>query len=149
VLLATVVALAVAWGIGRALGMSVYAPLNELALDTLATAPAVLLFPLVLWATRFFTPGERRKLAGAARRLTGRPAAQVAADGAEPAGALAVAAGAAAGAGAAGMAPAEPCDHACVDELSEDDLAAEEEELEMEQEADIDLTEGPTTSTMA
>ncbi|MEI6450040.1 MAG: oligosaccharide flippase family protein [Actinomycetes bacterium] len=149
VLLATVVALAVAWGIGRALGMSVYAPLNELALDTLATAPAVLLFPLVLWATRFFTPGERRKLAGAARRLTGRPAAQVTAAGAAgSAGALAVAAGTAADAGAAGMAPAEPCDHACVDELSEDDLAAEDEELEMEQEADIDLTEGPTGTTI-
>ena len=78
VLLATVVALAVAWGIGRALGESVYSPLNELALKTLATAPAVLLFPLALWATRYFTPGERRKLAGAARRLTGRPAARVA-----------------------------------------------------------------------
>jgi O-antigen/teichoic acid export membrane protein len=132
VLLATVLALGAAWGLGSALGLSVYAPLNELALDTLATAPAVLLFPLVLWATRFFTPGERQKLGGAARRLTGRPAAAV--DVAGPAGALAAA--------------AEPCDHACVDALSEDDLAAEDEELEMEQEADIDLTEGPTTTTI-
>ena len=30
----------------------------------------------------------------------------------------------------------------------EDDLAAEDEELEMEQEADIDLTEGPTGTTI-
>ena len=147
VLLAAVLALAAAWGLGAALGESVYSPLNELALDTLATAPAVLLFPLVLWATRYFTPGERQRLGGAVRRLTGRQvAAQVAAAGTgQSVSARAVSAGPSSGAAAA----AEPCDRACVDELSEDDVAAEDEELEMEQEADIDLTEGPTTTTVA
>jgi len=129
VLLATVVALAVAWGLGRALGLSVYSPLDELVLKTLATAPAVLLFPLVLWATHYFTPGERQRLGSAARRLTGRPAAQVAAAG-----------------GAAVSAQPDAGDRTT--RLSADDVEAEEEELEMEKEADIDFMEGPSTTTI-
>jgi O-antigen/teichoic acid export membrane protein len=122
------------WAIGWAVGLGVAIPLPDLILRELAVTPAVLLFPLVLWAGRFFTPSERRRLASLGRRLTGRRAQEPA-----PAGAAVLAAGPAAAAITAG-AEAGACDHACEEELSADDLAAEAEETELE--AEVDIAEG-------
>jgi hypothetical protein len=131
---ATALTLVVAWAIGRAVGLAVDVPLSDLIVDELAVTPALLLFPLVLWAGRFFTPSERRRLAGAGRRLTGRRAPAPALAGAAAAGAVATAA-------VPGTAAATaPCDHACAEELSEDDLEAEAEETELE--AEVDIAEG-------
>ncbi len=131
---ATAVTLVVAWAIGRAVGLAVDVPLSDLIVRELAVTPALLLFPLVLWAGRFFTPSERRRLAGAGRRLTGRRAPAPALAGAGAAGAVATDA-------VAGTAAATaPCDHACDEELSEDDLEAEAEETELE--AEVDIAEG-------
>ena len=67
--------LAAAWGVGRALGQDVYMPYDELVLTTLAQVPTLLLFPLVLFATRFFTPGERERIGdGRCGRGRGAPA---------------------------------------------------------------------------
>ena len=122
------------WAIGWASGLAVDLPLGRLVARELLVTPALLLFPLVLWAGRFFTPAERQRLTKVAGRLTGRRAAAAAG----PGGALAAAA-----AGAAGGAPtgtAARCDHACADSLAEDDLEAEEEETEIE--AEVDIAEG-------
>jgi O-antigen/teichoic acid export membrane protein len=127
---ATALTLGAGWAIGLALGVSVHQALGDLILGELAMTPALLVFPLVLWAGRFFTPSERRRLAGASRRLTGRPA---------PAPALAGAA-AAGPALTATAAVAAPCGHAGEDELSEDDVEAEAEETELE--AEVDIAEG-------
>jgi O-antigen/teichoic acid export membrane protein len=131
ILVATVLTLGAGWAIGTAAGVSVSEPLTDLVLGSLAMTPAVLVFPLVLWTGRFFTPGERQKLAGLARRLTGRRGAGPAR--AVPAAAIAGAA-AAGTTGAAGAAAAT---------LSEDDLEAEEEETEVE--VEVDLAEGGST----
>ena len=64
--------LAAAWGVGWALGQDVYMPYDQLVLTTLAQVPTLLVFPLVLFVTRFFTPGEREKLRRVLRRLRGR-----------------------------------------------------------------------------
>jgi hypothetical protein len=137
IVLAAGLTLAAAWSVGWAFGQSVYMPYGELVVSTLAQVPTLLVFPLVLFATGFFTPGERQKLAGAARRLTGREAAQVTAAGA--AGATSLAGGATIG----GAKTGDRTTH-----LSADDVEAEEEELEMEKEADIDFIEGPSTTTI-
>jgi len=128
IVLATVLTLAAAWGIARAFGQSVYMPYGELVVSSLAQVPALLVFPLVLFATGFFTPGERDKLRRAFARLAGRRAAPAAASGRPE---------------AEGEAAADRSSH-----LSADDIEAEEEELEMEKEADIDIIEGPTTTTI-
>jgi O-antigen/teichoic acid export membrane protein len=60
--LATVATLTVAWALGRAVGLSVYLPIDELAVRQLVVAPTVLVFPLLLWATRVFDTGERKAL---------------------------------------------------------------------------------------
>ena len=71
VLLATGVTLGVVWGIAWLSGEDVAMPYDELVVRTLIKTPALLLFPLVLWVTGFFEPGERRRLAGIRRRLLG------------------------------------------------------------------------------
>ena len=134
---ATTLTLGAGWGIGRAAGVQVDEPLTDLILGSLAMTPALLIYPLVLWAGRFFTPGEREKLHAFAGRFTGRrKSAPLKA--AAPAAALAT--GGSAAAAAAGEAE---CDHACEGALSEDDLEAEEEETEIE--AEVDIAEGGST----
>ncbi len=129
IVLAAGLTLAAAWGVGRAFGQSVYMPYRELVVSTLAQVPTLLVFPLVLFATGFFTPGERQRLGGVVRRLSGRQGIP------QPA---ATAAGAVAATDAGDR----------TTHLSADDIDAEEEELEMEQDADIDLIEGPNTTTI-
>ncbi len=133
IVLAAGVTLAAAWGIGRALGQDVYMPYDQLVLTTLAQVPTLVLFPLVLFVTGFFTRGEREKLSHALGRMRGRGAAV------QPA-----------MAGAAAVAPitgaAVQDDRAT--QLSADDVEAEKEELEMEKEADVDFIEGPSTTTI-
>jgi O-antigen/teichoic acid export membrane protein len=139
IVLAAGLTLAAAWGLGWALGEDVYMPWDQLTLISLAQLPTLLVFPLVLWATRFFTPGEKDGIRRALRRR-GRRAAEAAL-----AGGGAVAAGGAAGAvdTPAGGAPVDRAHH-----LTADDAQAEEEELEMENEADVDFIEGPSTTTI-
>ncbi len=71
VLLATGVTLGAVWGIAWLSGEDVGMPDDELVVRALLKTPALLLFPLVLWVTGFFEPGERRRLAGIRRRLPG------------------------------------------------------------------------------
>ncbi len=98
------------WGLASMVGLTVYLPFAEIVVRELAVAPAVLLFPLTLWALRFFTPGERRALAAGASRALHRGAP------------LAVAASA-----------AHPGDR-----LSAEDVAAETEEVELEAETRLE-----------
>ncbi len=86
--------------------------------------PALLVFPLVLWATRFFTPEESGQAAGASARLTRRSRAS------ETPGPGAVLGELVDPAGGGGR----------DDRLSDDDLRSEAEEAEVE--AQVDLTEG-------
>lgn len=136
VAIATALTLGTGWAIGRAAGVDVHEPLTDLIVGSLAMTPALLVFPLFLWATRFFTPREREKMRGYVRRLTGRHHERVkggrATDGAraEASGPVAATAAAIASAGATIM-------------LSENDLQAEKEETEVE--AEVDLTEGGST----
>ncbi|HMK91704.1 MAG TPA: oligosaccharide flippase family protein [Thermoleophilia bacterium] len=117
------------WAIGSVLGLSVYQPLGKLILSELAVTPTLLIFPLLFWATKFFTPREADRLRDIGRRLTGRGART---PGIAPVPAMA-------GAAVSGSGPLgrgrEYADH-----LSRDDLEAEEEEAEIE--AEIDITEG-------
>jgi O-antigen/teichoic acid export membrane protein len=145
-LVATVLTLGAGWAIGWAAGVSVSEPLTDLILGSLAMTPALLVFPLVLRAARFFTPGETQQLHGFARRLTGRRGAKGA--GAPAPGTAAVPAATIAGAtaGSAGAADAgaeRTADAAAVEALSEDDLEAEVEETEIE--AEVDIAEGGST----
>ena len=120
-------------------------PYDQLVLTTLAQVPTLLLFPLVLFATRFFTPGERERIGRALRRGHARRAAVPAAATAGGA-AVAGAAGGETSAAAAADSPAAPVDR--TRQLDQDDVEAEEEELEMEKEAEVDLLEGPSTTTI-
>ena len=129
---ATAATLGVGWAIGWAGGLSVSMPLDQLVVWELAMTPALLLFPLVLWGTRFFTPAERARLKRALPSRAGRRAAPAVA------GAAALATAAGAETAGAERTPAE--------QLSDDDLSAEDEETELEAEADIDLTEEGSTS---
>ena len=137
---AAALTLGAGWAIGLAAGVSVDQPLEQLILGELAMTPALLVFPLVLWAGRFFTPGEREKLRG----LTGRlPGGRARAEAAAAPGTAAVPAAAVAGAtvgGASGGVTATGAAGAGADDLSEDDLEAELEETEIE--AEVDLAEG-------
>jgi peptidoglycan biosynthesis protein MviN/MurJ (putative lipid II flippase) len=139
---ATVLTLGAGWAIGWAAGVSVSEPLTDLILGSLAMTPALLLFPLVLWAGGFFTPGEQDRLRAAARRLAGRRGQTAGAKseetpaGRQPAADAAPETAALAG-GAAGMAGA------AAESLSDDDLKAEEEETEIE--AEVDIVEGGST----
>jgi len=124
------------WAIGWASGLAVDLPLGRLVARELLVTPALLLFPLVLWAGRFFTPAERQRLTTVAGRLAGRRAVLPAT--ASPGGALAAAAAGAAGGAQTGAAAGG--DHASADSLTEDDLEAEEEDTEIE--AEVDIAEG-------
>jgi O-antigen/teichoic acid export membrane protein len=140
-LVATALTLGAGWAIGLAAGVSVSEPLTDLIVGSLAMTPALLVFPLVLWAARFFTPGERQKLHAFARRLTGRRGAKAEA---KAPGTAAVPAAALAGATAAGsLAAAQAAGAAEATALSEDDLEAEVEETEIE--AEVDIAEGGST----
>ena len=104
--------------------------------------PTLLIFPLVLFATRFFTPGERQRLGRMLHRRRGRATAEPARpQAARPR--QARRRRAAAVCVTEGGAPVDRARH-----LSADDEEAEEEELEMEKEADVDFIEGPTTTTI-
>jgi len=109
---ATALTLGAGWAIGRVAGVRVDEPLPGLILGSLAMTPALLLFPLVLWVTRFFTAPERARLARLLRRGAGRKS---------------IAATPPAGLGDPGR-------------LSADDLEAEVEETEVE--AEVDIAEG-------
>ena len=79
---ATAVALLAALGVSLLVGGGAQQPFTEMLWKQAVVAPTLLLFPLVLWLTRFFTPGERARLAA---RLTSvgrrrRPAAAAGAD---------------------------------------------------------------------
>ena len=122
-LLATGLALAGVAGVNRVTGLSVTMATDALfAATAAAAAVALLLFPLTLWATGFFTAGERAQLVVAAGRLKGRDGAAAVEPHFGAASAL------------------HPADH-----LSEDDVAAEQEELELEKVADVELAEGSQT----
>jgi O-antigen/teichoic acid export membrane protein len=114
--------LAAGWGIGRLLGETVSLPFGKLLVDEIVKAPAMLLFPLILWLTGFFTPGERAALGDWMRRLSGRGGLRLAP--------------------AIGSASAE---HPA-DTLSEDDLAAEQEGTVIEAAAKLGISEGDQTS---
>ena len=116
------VTLAAGWGVGRLLGEHVTLPFGKLLVDEVIKAPVILLFPLILWLTGFLTPGERAALGDRVRRLSGRGGLRVAP--------------------AMGAASAE---HPA-DELSEDDLAAEQEGTVIEAAAKLGISEGDRTS---
>ena len=145
VLGASALTLAVVWAIAQLTGQRADMPFDQLVARTLLATPALLVFPAVLWATRFFTPGERRRLGGPWRRLLGkRPAPQLAAAGA----------GAAALSGDAtlearrdeGLRPWRNADGS--ENLTPEEVAIEDDELESEAEADLDLTEGNIGGTL-
>ena len=144
---AAALTLGTAWAIGTAAGVSVGDSLGSLILGELAMTPALLVFPLVLWAGRFFTPEERKRLRGLPFRAGRRAAPQAAAVPAVAVAGVSVAGGGepggAAAPGAAEAAATAACDHACTDELTEDDLLAELEETEIE--AEVDIAEGGST----
>jgi O-antigen/teichoic acid export membrane protein len=68
-LAATVLSLATVGAVMQVTGLSTSMPLPGLVWRTATTLPALLVFPLVLFATGFFTPGERARLFGPFRRL--------------------------------------------------------------------------------
>jgi len=131
---ASALTLGAAWAIGWSLGVSVYQPFGSLVAGQLAMTPALLVFPLVLWVARFFTPQERKMIGRLGRRVTRRTVAPVAA--AVPA----ALAGAGVGGAIAGVAPG---DRASDEELTPDDEEAELEETEIE--AEVDIVEGGST----
>ncbi len=132
---AAALTLGAAWAIGRALGVSVYDPLGQLVLGQLAMTPALLVFPFVLWAARFWTPAESARIRRLGSRLTGRRSAAAPVTAAVPAAALA----GAASTGAASI----PDGHSASEALSEEELEAELEETEIE--AEVDISEGGST----
>jgi hypothetical protein len=144
------------WALAWATGQSVDMPLDELLVRQLAAVPLLLIFPLVLWALRFWTPGEARGLRKAAARLPGlgglAPAVADVATGAggTPAGPVAEASNVAIGADdpaavlAGAVADGAPGDDR-EDRLTADDAAAEDEETELEANAQLNVTEGGDT----
>jgi hypothetical protein len=114
--LATAVTLGAAWALAHTLGERTAMPFAALAVRELIKAPTILLFPLALWLTGYFTPGERQGLRAFAGRLT------------QPSGPVS-------GIGRASV--IHPADA-----LSDDDIAAEHEATELEAAAIPPLTEG-------
>jgi hypothetical protein len=102
----------------RLVGLQVDLPFVQVLVRELAVVPTLLLFPFTLWATRFFTPGERRAIGAGARRLLHR--------GGPPEAPL------------IGAASAE---HPA-DALSRDDVQAEQEELEIEADTRLEVSQG-------
>jgi O-antigen/teichoic acid export membrane protein len=124
--LATTLTLLLAWGLARLDGLSVSMPFNELLLRQLLSVPVLLVFPLTIWATRFFRPQEvtvlRRMAHQALHPLATRRSSRVAA---------------AAGGGAlevppAAAAPATDDDEAALADirLTEDQLVRDEKEMD-------------------
>jgi O-antigen/teichoic acid export membrane protein len=112
------VAMAAAWGMARLVGLQVDLPFVQVVVRELAVVPTLLLFPFTLWATRFLTPGERRALgAGTARLLHRRDAPE------------------------APLIGAASAEHPA-DELSCDDIEAEQEELELEADTRLEVSQG-------
>jgi len=146
VLAATAGSLAAVWAIAEATGLRADMPIGDLALRTLLVTPALALFPLVLWMTGFFTPGERQRIARLWSRLRRRPAQRTAAGPARAAGvggaAVAVEA---AGDEARGDARDERSDDG---QLSAEPEEIEDDETEAEAEAGFDLTEGNVGGTV-
>jgi len=70
--IASAATLAAGWAIGWASGLSVSLPLGQLVGRELLLTPALLVFPLVLWAGRFLTAQERQRLRGALAGLSRR-----------------------------------------------------------------------------
>jgi hypothetical protein len=89
---ATAVALLAALGVNLLVGGGAQQPFTDVLWKQAVVAPTLLLFPLVLWLTRFFTPREKARLA-ARLPLVGRRRRSM------PAAPAAAAAGAASGAG--------------------------------------------------
>ena len=148
------------WALAWATGQSVDMPLSELLVRQLAAVPLLLVFPLLLWALRFWTPGEARGLRKAAARLPGlgglapavATAPTVAGSGGArdemtalspgaPATVLAGAEEAVFGGATVDGAPGEHRD----ERLTADDVAAEDEETALEASAQLNLTEGSDT----
>ncbi len=141
------------WALAWATGQSVDMPFGELLVRQLAALPVLLLFPVLLWVFRFWTPGEVVRLRQMTARLPGLAAVapQVAVAGP----------GQAAQTGGVGSAgdevdeePAALLAGGVVDGspgedraecLSEDDAAAEDEEAELEASAHLNVTEGGET----
>jgi O-antigen/teichoic acid export membrane protein len=67
--LATTLTLLLAWGLAALDGLSVSMPLNELLLRQLLSIPILFVFPLTIWATRFFRPEEVPALRRVAHRM--------------------------------------------------------------------------------
>lgn len=118
---AAALTLGATWAVGHLTGMRVDMSLGALVLREILVTPTLLVFPLVLWASGFFTPGERASIGRAAARLLRRAPAS------RPP--------------AATGGPAEA-------ELSAADAAAEDDELEMEKEAGIGLVEEQDATTL-
>jgi peptidoglycan biosynthesis protein MviN/MurJ (putative lipid II flippase) len=66
---ATALALTAVFGLMQLVGLETSLPLPDLAWRTLATLPALAVFPVVLAVTGFFTRGERERLLEPVRRL--------------------------------------------------------------------------------
>jgi O-antigen/teichoic acid export membrane protein len=69
--LATATTLSAVWLFGWATGLDVAMPFGELAVRQLAATPLLLLFPLVLWATGYFSAGEADRLRRTFARVPG------------------------------------------------------------------------------
>lgn len=111
------VTLAASYGVAWLIGESVSMPFDALVVREVIKTPVLLLFPLILLLTGFFTGGEKAAAAGAWARLRGRAVAVRPMVG--------------------GASPEHPADH-----LSADDVAAEQEGLELEEAAKVQLSEG-------
>ena len=134
------ITLGAVWALAWATGQTVDMPLDELLVRQLAAVPLVMLFPLLLWALRFFTPGEAQRLRRAFARVPGL-------GGLAPAGAVIGVADGVTTAGASDSdATAEGApDAGLADRLTADDLDAEDEETELEADAQLNVTEGGDT----
>ena len=137
--LATGLTLAAAWGIAKASGLHIAMPFPQLVARQVLMATSLVLFPLTIWATRFFTPAERPALRSAGHRLlhplagrkgrvaVGEPAVDGPAAATAVAGASGALAGEGAGADGAGVAGEGDVAAALGDE---DDLDADDEALD-------------------
>jgi len=128
---ATAAALLAALGVNLLIDGGAQQPFTEMLWKQGVVAPTLLLFPLVLWLTRFFTPGERARLTARlpliGRRRRHAPAiAAAGAGGATPA-----------GAGAAAEAGTAVAEEGGRPSAGEEAGEREDEEWEEEREADM------------
>ena len=115
------VAMAGAWGVSRLIGLEVGLPFPQVVLKELVVVPTLLLFPITLWATRFFTGGERHAMGVGVARLLHRKDVS-----------------------ASPLVGAASAEHPA-DQLSADDVEAEQEELEIEADTRLEVSQGDTT----